>query len=105
MKKKSLLASAITLMLLCMTATSALGGQWVEEGVNWKYYPDKGDAITGWLEENGYWYYFNPAGNMVTGWVKVEGSWYYLYNDGIMASSTWIDNYYVNSSGKWVKTR
>ena len=40
---------------------------------------------------------------MQTGWKWIEGSCYYFYEDGHMASDTWIDGSYVNGSGAWVE--
>lgn len=105
MRKKRILAAFMTVFLLLLSATPALAGEWVQEGSNWKYYSDNGNTVTGWLEYNGDWYYLQASGNMATGWIKEDGSWYFLYDSGAMAHDTWIDNYYVNTSGKWVKTR
>lgn len=65
---------------------------------------------TGWQKINGYWHYFNKSasegivGIMKKGWQKIDGKWYYFYYDnGRMAYNTWIDGYYVNSSGAWAK--
>lgn len=64
---------------------------------------------TGWQKINGYWYYFNKSGEgvegmMKKGWQYIGGKWYYFYySDGKMAANTYIDGYYVNSSGAWVK--
>lgn len=38
-------------------------------------------------------------GVMQTGWVNYKGNWYYLYSSGQMAANTWVEGYYVNSSG------
>ncbi|AGX44457.1 leucine-rich repeat protein [Clostridium saccharobutylicum] len=64
---------------------------------------------TGWQYMNDSWYYFNRKGDpgyegmMRKGWQKIDGTWYYFYyGDGKMAQDTWIDGYYVNSSGAWV---
>lgn len=69
-----------------------------------------GTMKTGWQKINGYWYYFNTSsdsgiiGMMKKGWQQINGNWYYFYyGDGIMARNTWIDGYYVNSSGVWVR--
>lgn len=106
MKKKRLLTAALSLVLLCMTASPVSAGQWLkDDNSNWKYYSDNGNMATGWIEDDGNWYFLTGSGNMATGWIKDEGSWYYLHDDGTMAHDTWIDNYYVNSTGKWVKTR
>lgn len=104
MRRKGLVV-AVAALLFCMTTTPALAGTWEQDGASWKYYSDNGNPVSGWLEDNGNWYYLLGSGNMATGWQKVEGSWYFLHDDGSLAHDTWIDNYYVNASGKWVKTR
>lgn len=73
-----------------------------------KYYlggANDGAMKTGWKKLGGQWYYFGGAndGAMKTGWQKVGNYWYYMYSSGVMASSTWIGSYYVNSSGRWVE--
>ena len=50
-------------------------------------------------------YHKSKDGNKTVGWFKEKGCWYYFDEDGIMASDTWVDNYYVNSEGKWKGTR
>lgn len=66
-----------------------------------------GAMKTGWIKVGGRWYYLGSAedGAMKTGWQYIDGKWYYLYESGAMAYSTWIGNYYVNSSGAWSKSR
>ncbi|MBR1390103.1 MAG: SH3 domain-containing protein [Lachnospiraceae bacterium] len=61
----------------------------------------------GWIKVGGRWYYMGSAedGAMKTGWQYIDGKWYYLYDSGAMAYSTWIGNYYVNSSGAWSRSR
>jgi glucan-binding YG repeat protein len=67
-----------------------------------------GTLKTGWQKINDSWYYFNRStsegylGMMRKGWQRIDGVWYYFYfGDGKMAHDTWIDGYYVNSSGAW----
>ena len=74
------------------------------------YVKDNGAMVTGWQIVGGNWYYLNPDhgngteyGGKMTGWQKINGKDYYFYSDGKMAADTWIDNYYVDSSGAWVK--
>lgn len=55
----------------------------------------------GWIHTEDGWYLYK-AGVMLTGWQWDGGSCYYMYDNGIMAADTWIDNYYVNASGAWV---
>jgi len=81
-----------------------------EEEPHWvgdRYYKGDGSFATGWTKIGvpGTWYYFDPAtGKKVTNkWIGSDkGGWYYLMNNGQMAVSTWIGDYYVNKSGKWV---
>ncbi len=40
---------------------------------------------------------------METGWTYVGNDCYYLRADGSMASSAWVDGYYVDASGRWVR--
>ena len=86
--KKKLFSLIFVLALLITNSLTAFAG-----------------TVTGWVYDNDHWYYLDASGTMKTGWVKVDGSWYYCYEDGSMAADTWIDNYYVNPSGKWTKTR
>ena len=56
--------------------------------------------------ENGYWMctpdFHQPY---VSTWVCTNGKWYYINSYGIMVHNTWVNNYYVDSTGAWVKTR
>ncbi|MVX63758.1 hypothetical protein GKZ28_08625 [Clostridium chromiireducens] len=74
------------------------------------YYTDlvNGKMKTGWLNEGPTWYYLNEIsdgtlGKMKTGWIKDKNKWYYLYSDGSMAKNTYIDGYYLDQTGAWVK--
>ena len=37
------------------------------------------------------------------GWHWIDGNCYYMNANGEMAVDTWIDGYYVDASGKWIK--
>lgn len=80
----------------------------LEEKPQWvgnRYYNGDGSFATGWKKIGGYWYYFDPAtGVKVTNkWIGSDkGGWYFLQNNGTMAVSTWVGDYYVNKNGKWV---
>ena len=51
-------------------------------------------------------YYLDRNGVMKTGWVKDSGSWYYLDEvTGVLATSKWVDNYYVDETGAMVKIK
>lgn len=81
----------------------------------YSYYFEKNSAdgkttmATGWKYIQGKWFYFNPNSDGYKGlmkracWANIDGNWYYFYYDGQMARNTWINGYYVNSSGAWVK--
>ena len=34
--------------------------------------------------------------------VVIDGKDYFFYNNGIMATDTWIDGYYVGPDGVWI---
>ena len=78
------------------------GGKW------WYRHSDGSYTALNWKKIDGKWYYFDASGWMVTGWQKVGDNWYYLYDDGVMASDTWVGNYYLKSDGtmavsEWVQ--
>lgn len=79
---------------------------WKEVDNTWYYFNTSGAMQTGWQKVNGSWYYLSASGAMQTGWQQIDGAWYYLNPaDGAMAANTWISNYYVDASGKWVSSR
>jgi hypothetical protein len=115
--KKKLIASILTTLLIVGTlpvGASAAWKQnsdnswsWTEDGYNsygWKqidgnwYYFKDAKMQTGWLN-NGYYYYLGNDGSMKTGWVNDGGTWYYLKSDGVLATDTVVDGYYVNAKG------
>ena len=80
--------------------------------VGGKYYllGKNGDMKSGWQTVYGKKYYLGSAndGSMKTGWQKIGGSDYYFGrtgepNEGVLRTSTWVGNYYVDSSGRWDK--
>lgn len=98
-RKKQGMKLVGAMMLSLSMASTALAGQWQQEGANWRYYSDNGDRVTGWQQINAAWYYFNADGLMLTGWNQIDGAWYYMRADGSMASDQWIGNYYIGSNG------
>ena len=83
--------------------------KWISSGKKWWYrHSDGSYTALNWEKIDGKWYYFDASGWMVTGWQKVGDNWYYLYDDGVMASDTWVGNYYLKSDGtmavsEWVQ--
>lgn len=106
MCKKSLTAVTLSFLMMLLSAFPAFAGTWTEhDDGSWTYLDDNGESITGWIDDGENRYYLNDDGFRQTGWFKLKGSWYYFDEDGVMASDTWIDNYYVNSDGKWKGTK
>ena len=85
--------------IVSITSISGSNDKWgkTNDG-NWIYIENNSPGI-GWKLVNGYWYYMNSEGIMQTGWINYKDKWYYLYSDGQMAKNTYIDYYYVDSSG------
>ena len=82
-------------------------GCWKKINNSWYYLQAGGAMAQDWLYLNGNWYYMATDGAMKTGWQLVRGTWYYLYtlndvhggSEGVMARNTYIDGYYLSSSG------
>lgn len=55
----------------------------------------------GWVEEDGELRWKDSDGYYVTDtWKKKDGDWYYLNEDGVIARSAMVDEYYVDAHGK-----
>ena len=79
--------------------------QWESSGNRWWYrYADGSYPASTWKYIDGSWYYFDKNGWMLDkGWHWINGNCYYMYSGGAMASDAWIEQYYVDASGAWVK--
>ncbi|MCI6041800.1 N-acetylmuramoyl-L-alanine amidase [bacterium] len=75
---------------------------WEKINGKWYYFDEEGWMVTGWQKIGGEWYYLASSGAMLTGWQQIGGTWYYLTASGAMAANTWIDGYYVDTSGAWI---
>lgn len=77
------------------------------ELINGKYYrfDNEGWMVTGWKKINDIWYYMDKTTGerYGEGWHWIDGKCYYMNANGKMAVDTWIDGYYVDASGKWIK--
>lgn len=77
------------------------------ELINGKYYrfDNEGWMVTGWKKINDIWYYMDKTTGerYGEGWHWIDGNCYYMNANGEMAVDTWIDGYYVDESGKWIK--
>ena len=81
--------------------------KWMHNANGWWYQNADGSyPVNQWKSISGNWYYFDGNGYMYEqGWHWINGNCYYMYSSGSMASNTWIDGYYVNSSGAWVQSK
>lgn len=77
------------------------------ELINGKYYrfDNEGWMVTDWKKINDIWYYMDKTTGerYGEGWHWIDGNCYYMNANGEMAVDTWIDGYYVDASGKWIK--
>ena len=106
MRRKGVIAVILSFLMMLISSFPLFAGTWTEhEDHTWTYLNDEGESVTGWIYDNNNRYYLVKDGYKKTGWLKTKGSWYYFDQDGVMAADTWIDNYYVNSDGKWKGTR
>ena len=61
--------------------------------------------VTGWQKIGNVTYYMDKTTGerYGEGWHWIDGNCYYMNANGEMAVDTWIDGYYVDESGKWIK--
>lgn len=81
MKRKKILALALSITMASSMSMTSFAGQWEQAGTDWKY-ADNGTYLTGWQ------------------WIG--GKSYYFDGNGIMAKSTVIDGYELNADGQWI---
>ncbi len=107
MKRQTGFTLILTLTCILLTAFPAMAGEWYHtEDDQWQYIQDDGSKAIGWLEINDKRYYLDDNGNRKSDyWLKDNGAWYYLGEDGVLATGTWVDNYYVDDTGKMTKKR
>ena len=86
-----------------MNAEGVMQTGWVKVEKRWYYFNESGKMVTGWLKTSNVWYYFEDNGALVSGWQKINGRWYFFYSSGQMAADTYVDSYYVNENGEWIK--
>ena len=86
--------------------SGAMATRWFKVGDIWYYANGSGTLQSGWLLDDDTWYYLSSThdgtfGAMQTGWQLIGKRWYFFNDNGAMAANTWIDGYYVNTSGAW----
>lgn len=106
MNKKRILTLALSFTFMLLSTVPVFAGTWTAQADDtWIYQNDDGISVTGWIDDDGDKYFLDEDGVKKTGWYKTKGCWYYFDEDGILESETWVDNYYVNAEGKWIKTK
>ena len=92
MAKKKWAIPALVVAFAMGYFSSVYAGQWVQDGSKWKYKNDNGKFVTNEWQRGG------------------DNLWRWIGSDGVMATSTWVDNrnYFVDEKGvmvsnNWVK--
>ncbi len=126
MKRRTLSLLLVLLIILSSVSTvsRAASGTWKKNKKGWWWYEyadgsyAESEYIDGyWIDSDGWydsawngswksndtgWWFQSGAWYPVSDWLKVDGLWYYFKEDGYMAHSEWIGDYYVNEDGAWV---
>ena len=98
---KKLLVSIITAALISVTAFSSYALEWHQDAMGWKLLDKNKKKITSeWYYQDRNQYYFNADGYMSVGWTLIGDNWYYFTEKGALVTDKWIDDKYVDYSGK-----
>ena len=84
-------AAALLAIGASMTAFAARG--WVQEGGNWYYYDNNGEAVTNkWKNYNGNYFYLGDDGAMLTNQLVEDdnSNYYFVDANGAMVRNAWI---------------
>ena len=90
-----------TAVFLIMSSFSAYAIEWHQDALGWKLWDKKKKPLTSeWYYDSGYQYYLKEDGYRAEGWTLIDDSWYYFNQKGHLATDKWIDDKYVDYSGK-----
>lgn len=82
--------------------------QWLESDGSWYFLKAEGAmALNEWVLSpgDGKWYYMSNNGTMLRNqWIQTGSDWYFVGSDGAMLSDTVVGGYYLDGSGRYVKT-
>lgn len=71
---------------------------------SWYYFGDNGYVLTNNVYQiNGSTYKFGSDGRLLIGWFDYNGASYYIKPNGYMARDEFIDGYYVDGKGRWIR--
>ena len=84
-----------------MSSFTAYAVGWHQDALGWKLWDKSKKPLTSeWYYDSGYQYYLKEDGYRATGWILIDNSWYYFDQKGHLATDKWIDDKYVDYSGK-----
>ena len=84
-----------------MSSFTAYAVEWHQDALGWKLWDKSKKPLTSeWYYDSGYQYYLKEDGYRATGWTLIDNSWYYFDQKGHLATDKWIDDKYVDYSGK-----
>ncbi|WP_029201315.1 hypothetical protein [Oribacterium sp. NK2B42] len=87
--------------ILIMSSFSAYALEWHQDALGWKLWDKKKKPLTSeWYYDSGYQYYLKDDGYRAAGWTLIDSNWYYFDQKGHLATDKWIDDKYVDYSGK-----
>ena len=87
--------------ILIMSSFSAYALEWHQDALGWKLWDKKKEPLTSeWYYDSGYQYYLKDDGYRAAGWTLIDSNWYYFDQKGHLATDKWIDDKYVDYSGK-----
>lgn len=87
-----------------LTVSTVNNNGWYKKSDGEWYFSENGIDTLGWKNMGSSWYYFSrDTGAMSIGWQYIGNEWYYFYSDGSMAKRIWINGYWVNDEGVFIK--
>ncbi len=78
-----------------MASGEYYNGYWLNSDGSWDDQYElswKSNSTGWWVEDKSGWWPSNS-------WLKIDGYWYYFKADGYMATSQYVDGYWINASG------
>ncbi|XMA23536.1 cell wall-binding protein (plasmid) [Bacillus bombysepticus] len=86
---------------------NVIKNSWVNSNGNYYYANSNGDLVKGWQEIEGNTYYFNPDSGIQSvdgGYTRqIDGKYYHFNDSSALQRSAWLDNYYSDASGEFIK--
>lgn len=101
---RKVFAWGMTVLFIAIFSLDSYAVEWQKEAGGWKLLDNKGNVCTEqWFYDSGKQYYLDDDGYMSVGWTLIGDDWYYFEDDGTLVTDQWIDERYVDYSGKMLK--